>query len=128
MKFEAQSSAHAGDPLSFILNDMAQNEHLRESNEVAELIQRRLARVHPGTDRGVKQAGFRVLVTAFMPAVLVEIGFGTNSADAAYITDPARVEEMSAAIADAIVEYLQRYERRVSVAPSSVVRGGLGPP
>lgn len=128
VKFETQSSAQAGDPLSFILNDMAQNEHLRESNEVAELIQRRLARVHPGTNRGVKQAGFRVLVTAFMPAVLVEIGFGTNPADAAYITDPARVEEMSAAIADAVVEYLQRYERRVSVAPSPVVGGGLGPP
>ncbi|MEO7714033.1 MAG: N-acetylmuramoyl-L-alanine amidase, partial [Gemmatimonadaceae bacterium] len=121
-------SAHAGDPLSFILNDMAQNEHLRESNELAELIQRRLARVHPGTNRGVKQAGFRVLVTAFMPAVLVEIGFGSNPADAAYITDPARVEELSAAISDAVVEYLQRYERRVSVGPSSVAGGGLAPP
>lgn len=128
VKFETQSSAHAGDPLSFILNDMAQNEHLRESNELAELIQRRLARVHPGTNRGVKQAGFRVLVTAFMPAVLVEIGFGSNPADAAYITDPARVEELAAAISDAVVEYLQRYERRVSVGPSSVIGGGLGPP
>ncbi len=128
VKFETQSSAQAGDPLSFILNDMAQNEHLRESNELAELIQRRLARVHPGTNRGVKQAGFRVLVTAFMPAVLVEIGFGSNPADAAYITDPARVEELSAAISDAVVEYLQRYERRVSVGPSSVAGGGLAPP
>jgi N-acetylmuramoyl-L-alanine amidase len=62
----------------------------------------------------VKQAGFRVLVTAFMPAVLVEIGFGTNVDDAAYITDPARVEELSAAIAEAVVEYLKRYERRVA--------------
>ena len=59
---------------------MAQNEHLRESNELAELIQRRLGAMHPGPSRGVKQAGFRVLVTAFMPAVLVEIGFGTNPA------------------------------------------------
>ena len=119
VKFEANSSAHAGDPLSFVLNDMAQNEHLRESNELAELIQRRLGRVHPGSNRGVKQAGFRVLVTAFMPAVLVEIGFGTNAADAAYMTDPARVEELSAAISDAVLEYLQRYERRVSsVAPA----------
>ena len=38
----------------------------------------------------MKQAGFRVLVTAFMPAVLVEIGFGTNPAEAAYLTDPAQ--------------------------------------
>lgn len=119
VKFEAKSSARAGDPLSFILNDMAQNEHLRESNELAELIQRRLGQVHPGPSRGVKQAGFRVLVTAFMPAVLVEIGFGTNPAEAAYMTDSARVEEMSAAIAEAVLEYLKRYERRVASGDGS---------
>jgi N-acetylmuramoyl-L-alanine amidase len=127
VKFETQSATHAGDPLSFVLNDMAQNEHLRESNELADLIQRRLSRVHPGSNRGVKQAGFRVLVTAFMPAVLVEIGFGTNAADAAYMTDAARVEELSAAVADAVLEYLQRYERRVSAVPSASTVGGLGP-
>jgi N-acetylmuramoyl-L-alanine amidase len=127
VKFEANSSAHAGDPLSFVLNDMAQNEHLRESNELADLIQRRLARVHPGSNRGVKQAGFRVLVTAFMPAVLVEIGFGTNPADAAYMTDPARVEELSAAISDAVLEYLQRYERRVSSVNPMRPAGSLEP-
>jgi len=128
VKFEAHTASRAGDPLSFILNDMAQNEHLRESNELAELIQRRLGRVHPGPSRGVKQAGFRVLVTAFMPAVLVEIGFGTNSADASYMTDPARMDELSAAISDAVLEYLQRYERRVSMVPStSTSAGGLEP-
>jgi N-acetylmuramoyl-L-alanine amidase len=127
VKFETRSSAEASDALSFVLNDMAQNEHLRESNELAELIQRRLGRVHPGPNRGVKQAGFRVLVTAFMPAVLVEIGFGTNAAEAAYMSDSARVEEMSAAVADAVLEYLQRYERRVSqMAPASPA-GGVGP-
>jgi N-acetylmuramoyl-L-alanine amidase len=126
VKFETASVAQAGDPLSFVLNDMAQNEHLRESNELAELIQRRLGKVHPGPNRGVKQAGFRVLVTAFMPAVLVEVGFGTNPADAAYLTDAARVEELSSAIADAVREYLQRYERRVSAVPSPS-GGGLGP-
>ncbi len=75
-----------------------------------------MATVHPGPSRGVKQAGFRVLVTAFMPAVLVEIGFGTNASDAAFITESARVEELSAAISDAVVEYLKRYERRVTMA------------
>jgi hypothetical protein len=88
VKFETRTAARGGDPLSFLLNDMAQNEHLRESNELAELIQRRIGSVHPGPSRGVKQAGFRVLVTAFMPAVLVEIGFGTNASEASYMTDP----------------------------------------
>src|SRR3982750_4089533 len=97
VKFEARTASRAGDPLSFILNDMAQNEHLRESNELAELIQRRIGRVHPGPSRGVKQAGFRVLVTAFMPAVLVEIGFGTKASEAPYMMDPSRLEALSSA-------------------------------
>jgi N-acetylmuramoyl-L-alanine amidase len=124
VKFETKSSAHAGDPLSFVLNDMAQNEHLRESNELAELIQRRLGHVHPGMNRGVKQAGFRVLVTAFMPAVLVEIGFGTNSADAEYMSDSAKMDELSTAISEAVLEYLKRYERRVTASATTLPRGG----
>jgi N-acetylmuramoyl-L-alanine amidase len=124
VKFEARSGAQAGDPLNFILHDMAQNEHLRESNELAELIQRRLGQVHPGSNRGVKQAGFRVLVTAFMPAVLVEIGFGTNVADAEYLNDAAKMDELSAAISEAVLEYLKRYERRVTASADVVPAGG----
>ncbi len=127
VKFETKSSAQAGDPLSFILNDMAQNEHLRESNELADLIQRHIAAVHPAANRGVKQAGFRVLVTAFMPAVLVEIGFGTNAEDAAYMTDPARMEALSGSIADAVVAYLKRYQRRVTATRTGGIDGGHRP-
>ena len=69
--------------------------------------------MHPGPSRGVKQAGFRVLVTAYMPAVLVEIGFGTNPAEAAYISDAAKQTALAGAIADAAMQYLERYESRV---------------
>ena len=114
VKFESGPSAQSGDPLSFIITDMKQNEHLREANELAELIQRRVGQVHPGPNRGVKQAGFAVLVTAYMPAVLVEIGFGTNPSEAAYLSDASKMGELAAAISDGILEYLKRYERRVA--------------
>jgi N-acetylmuramoyl-L-alanine amidase len=127
VKFEAKSSAAAGDPLSYVLNDMAQNEHLREANDLAELIQQRLTKVHPSPNRGVRQAGFRVLVTAFMPAVLVEIGFGTNAEDAAYLTNAAKVEELSAAIADGVVDYLKRYQRRVTASKGATAASGQAP-
>lgn len=126
VKFESGPSAKSGDPLNFILNDMAQNEHLREANELAELIQGRMKQVHPGPSRGVKQAGFVVLVKAFMPAVLVEIGFGSNPDEAAYMTNPARVEELAAAISDGVLEYLKRYERRVTVV-GGASGGGSSP-
>jgi N-acetylmuramoyl-L-alanine amidase len=116
VKFETVSSKRGSDPLSFILNDMAQNEHLREANDLADIIQRRMEQVHPSPSRGVKQAGFRVLVTAFMPAVLVEIGFGTNPSEATYMNDPAKMDALAGAISDGVVEYLKRYERRVTAA------------
>lgn len=114
VRFETGANASSSDPLDFVINDMAQNEHLRESADLAEIIQRHLGRVHPGPDRGVKQAGFRVLVTAYMPAVLVEIGFGTNSAEAHYLSSPASQRTIANAIAGATAEYLARYERRVA--------------
>jgi N-acetylmuramoyl-L-alanine amidase len=112
VRFEGAASGGASDPLSFIMRDMAQNEHLRESSALAATVQRRLGEVHPGPSRGVRQAGFRVLVSAFMPAVLVEIGFGSNPDDAAWIASPAGQREIANAVADAAVEYLRRYDER----------------
>jgi N-acetylmuramoyl-L-alanine amidase len=112
-RFEVTAGAHKGDALSFIVTDMLQNEHLRESSELAELVQRHLGARHPGPDRGVKQAGFRVLVTAFMPSVLIEVGFGTNSAEARYLASAKGQDDLAATIAAATMEYLGRYERRV---------------
>jgi N-acetylmuramoyl-L-alanine amidase len=114
VKFEAAGDVSSDDPLSFILSDMQQNEHLRESLDLAEVIQRKLGGVHPGPSRGVKQAGFKVLVTAFMPSVLVEVGFGTNATEARFLEAPSNQKVLARAIADATTEYLSRYKRRVS--------------
>jgi N-acetylmuramoyl-L-alanine amidase len=114
--FETGSSSEKDDPLTFIKMDMAQNEHLRESSELAAMIQRRLGTMEPGPSRGVKQAGFRVLVTAYMPAVLVEIGFGTNVEEARFLKNPAKQREIANAVAAAVDEYLDHYERRLGSA------------
>lgn len=113
VRFEADVPTSREDPLGFIMRDMAQNEHLRESLRLAELVQGEMKAVHPGPDRGVKQAGFMVLVSAFMPAVLVEVGFGSNRAESGYLTDPARQAELAERIADGVVRYLNQYERKV---------------
>jgi N-acetylmuramoyl-L-alanine amidase len=113
VKFETGAYAPKGDPLSFIINDMAQNEHLRESNDLAESIQGEMRRVHPGPNRGVKQANFAVLRGSFMPAVLVEIGFGTNPEEASFISSQRGQRDLAAAISAGAVEYLTHYEQRV---------------
>lgn len=93
------------DALSFILNDLRQNHYLRESNDWAAEIQRRLDAVHPGPDRGVKQAGFTVLDGAFMPAVLVELGFITNAADLRLLVDDAHQRAVARQLAAAVRDY-----------------------
>jgi N-acetylmuramoyl-L-alanine amidase len=112
VKYEGEEEVEPGDPVAFILNDMKQNEFLRESSDLASAIQRKLGGMHPGPSRGVKQAGFVVLVKAFMPAVLVEVGFGSNRAEAAFITSANGQAKLAAAITDAVVEYLERLEKK----------------
>ncbi len=68
-------SAAGSSDLALILWDMAQAEHLEESSTLASRLQEELAVVTGSEGRGVKQAPFRVLVGAGMPAVLVEVAF-----------------------------------------------------
>ncbi|MBA3345473.1 MAG: N-acetylmuramoyl-L-alanine amidase [Gemmatimonadales bacterium] len=108
--------------LDFILKDLQLNEHLRESARAAELVQRRLATVHPGHSRGVKQAGFMVLTTARRPAILVELGYSTNPQDGRLLTTRASQRKLASALADAIVEYLRDYERKVGMVSPGAPR------
>ena len=117
VRFETGADAPKGDPLSFIINDMAQNEHLRESSDLASTIQGAMADIHPGPNRGVKQANFAVLRTSFMPAVLIEIGFGTNPEEARFISSSEGQRFLARSIARGVVEYLSHYERRMGGTP-----------
>jgi N-acetylmuramoyl-L-alanine amidase len=112
VKYEGEAEIATNDPLLFILNDMKQNEFLRESGDLAAAVQSGMRDVHPGPSRGVKQAGFRVLMRAFMPSVLVEIGFGSNRAEAGWLASPEGQGELGRAIAKATIEYLDRLEKK----------------
>jgi N-acetylmuramoyl-L-alanine amidase len=111
IRFETDVTLDEGD-IGFILRDLQQNEYLRESARVADLVQGELAGVHPGHDRGVRQAGFVVLNTAGRPAILVEAGFATNKHDGAFIGSALGQRKIARAIAAGIVAYFQDYERK----------------
>jgi N-acetylmuramoyl-L-alanine amidase len=114
VRFETAREEAVTGGLDFILKDLQLNEHLRESAVMAELVQKHLGTVHDGGDRGVKQAGFAVLTTARRPAVLVELGYGTNPQDAKVLSETASQRKLAEALADAVVAYLMDYDRRVS--------------
>ncbi|MGH9379040.1 MAG: N-acetylmuramoyl-L-alanine amidase [Thermoanaerobaculia bacterium] len=97
-----------GDPLydlQLILWDMAQSRHLEQSQQLAKLIQAELNRSLGLADRGVKQAPFRVLKGAAMPAVLVELGFINNPRDEERLRDPA----YRGKLVQALVRAVQRF-------------------
>ncbi len=64
--------------IELILWDMAQSQYLYQSSRLAEMIQMELSSELGVKNRGVKQAPFKVLMGATMPAVLVEVDFISN--------------------------------------------------
>ncbi len=68
----------AMDELDLILWDLSQSRFLAQSQRLGTLVQAELNQALGLRDRGVKQAPFRVLMGAAMPAVLVELGFISN--------------------------------------------------
>jgi N-acetylmuramoyl-L-alanine amidase len=114
MRFDAATPTGDG-PLGFILKDLQLNEYLRESARLAELVQGRMAAVHPGGDRGVQQGPFFVLAAARRPAVLVEAGFATHKADGPFLASALGQRKIVNAIADGVVAYLLEFERKLAV-------------
>jgi N-acetylmuramoyl-L-alanine amidase len=105
---ELQGPAAGDDELQMLLWDMAQTAHLQESGVLAEMIQTNFNLLGGTTDRGIKQAPFRVLKGANMPAVLVEVGFLSNAEEERLLADPAYRQR----IADVLFRSLSEYRRR----------------
>jgi N-acetylmuramoyl-L-alanine amidase len=104
---EPLPQASAGSDLALILWDMAQAEHLEESSALASRIQEELAVVTGSEGRGVKQAPFRVLVGAAMPAVLVEVAFISNPDEEKLLAS----DEYQAKVASSLARGIERYRR-----------------
>ncbi len=98
--------------LQLILWDLAQSRHLQESQTLAGLIQDELNSELQLRDRGVKQAPFRVLRGAAMPAVLIELGFLSNPEEEKKLLQP----DYRAELADALVRAVSRYRLLPSAA------------
>ena len=97
------------DELKMILWDMAQTEYIKESSKLAEFIQEELNVLLLTGNRGVKQAPFRVLMRAAMPAVLVEIAFLSNIEEETKLQDDAFLNNVANAIYTGISRYIHYY-------------------
>jgi N-acetylmuramoyl-L-alanine amidase len=98
--------------LDLILWDLAQNQHLSASARLAEIIQADFNRLLGVTTRGVKQAPFRVLIGANVPAVLVEVAFITNPEEEKKLAS----EDFRRQVAETVVGSLATYFRNADGA------------
>lgn len=117
LRYETGGVEEYDDDLSFIFKDLHTNEFLRESANLADLVQNHAAAVHPGRNRGVAQGRWVVLMTATRPAILVETGFATNRRDGEFLASSEGQRQLAQAMANGVVEYLKRYEDRVLPSP-----------
>jgi len=97
-----------------ILATMAQSSFMQQSETLADLTQREFDKALVGQNRGVKQAGFIVLIGASMPNVLVELGFISNKNDARRLKDPAYRQKAAEAIFASLMKYKTRHEKLLS--------------
>ncbi len=95
---------------ALILSTMAQSTWMKESEDLAAQIQTQLAKRLDAPNRGVKQAGFLVLIGATMPNVLVEVGFLSNRIEEKKLTQNEYRQHIAEGVFDAIVLFKKKYE------------------
>jgi N-acetylmuramoyl-L-alanine amidase len=109
--YEGVEAKKQFDNLDFILSDLSQTEHLENSNNLAMIVQRNLVAGVKGSDLGVKQASFYVLRGAFMPSILIEMGFISNANEEALLTNSVYQDRLARTIFEGIKRYKFRYDR-----------------
>lgn len=96
--------------LDFILLDMVQNEYLKESSELASIVQQELGKELKRTNRKVDQAEFVVLNKTYMPAVLVEVAFISNQQEEKLLKKDSFRKKIAEGLYNSIKEFKRKYE------------------
>jgi len=101
-------------PESFMSILFSQEEYIDQSILLASFIEKNFTSKVKRKSRGVKQASLWVIHQTAMPSVLIETGFVTNREEGAYLNSEKGQNEISTAIANAILEYKHSLDGNVS--------------
>jgi N-acetylmuramoyl-L-alanine amidase len=103
-------------PESYIMLTMFQYAFIQQSVELAQQVQNSFRDDVGRKDRGVKQQPLYVTSRSAMPAILIELGFLTNSAEEDYLITDQGQDEMARSIARSFRQYKLRREGGASAA------------
>jgi N-acetylmuramoyl-L-alanine amidase len=96
-------------PESLIGLTILQEENLNNSIILANEIQNNFTNNLSRNSRGIKQQPLWVLDAAYMPSVLIELGFLSNREEGEYLNSEEGQDQMAQQIANAIIEYRKKY-------------------
>ena len=91
--------------IELVLWDLAQTRHAEQSAAFADILEQQLHDRIPLTEHPVDRAPLRVLESANMPAVLVEVGFLSNAQQERLLAGEAFQATFAQAILDSIVRF-----------------------
>ncbi len=109
-------------PESYIIFNLIRNVHLNESLLFASLAQDAMVKATGWSDRKVKQQPVWVLKDASMPAVLVEVGFISNSTEERALKSEATQNSLAKSLLKSFGEYKRRMESNNSVLQVEAVK------
>lgn len=109
------------DPESFIFMQLMQNSHLEQSLSFAQMVSESLAGGPVTENRGIWQDPFLVLWKTAMPAVLVELGFISNSTDLTALKSETSRDKIAARLCSAFKKYKTGYDRSVALDPGAEI-------
>jgi N-acetylmuramoyl-L-alanine amidase len=104
-------------PESYIMLTMFQYAFIQQSVELAQTVQNAFRNDVGRKDRGVKQQPLYVTSRTAMPAILIELGFLTNSAEEDYLMTDDGQDQMALAIARSFAQYKVRREGGTATEP-----------
>jgi N-acetylmuramoyl-L-alanine amidase len=95
-----------------ILNSILEEEYTVESILLAQSIDRGLMSEVGGftQSRGLKEMDWYVVRKAFMPSVLVEVGYVTNEEEVELLNNPLYLQKLSRGIYNGLTEFIQDFE------------------
>ncbi len=98
-------SMHTNSFTKSYLNGTTTYYYTAASYPLAQAVHARFAATLPTKDDGIRKENFYVIHHASMPSILIETAFLSNAIDAAYLTSPAFMAKIAAAIADGVGDF-----------------------
>jgi N-acetylmuramoyl-L-alanine amidase len=106
---ETYKGFDAKNPETLIGLKIMQEDYLNRSVDLASKIEGNFKHKLNRKSRGIKQTPLWVLDAAYMPSVLIELGFLSNYNEGVYLNSDEGQNNMAKAIADAIIAYKKEY-------------------